>query len=132
MLFSVLVRSDDVRYCPYIALPAAVGQTLMLTTAKHRRLWQTGLYRALIRDLVTGRAEARLDLDVRLPGKVTAAALGLIRLRELDQGGNPLAKEALETLIWSQHRDGSIQEPGDDPDAVAAKTATRSPCVART
>ncbi|MEM1013669.1 MAG: hypothetical protein AAGI46_15790 [Planctomycetota bacterium] len=95
----------------------------MLTVAKLCRLWQTGRHRELVRELVAGRAEGRLALDQRLPGRVTAAAFGLIRLRELGQPDTPFARELSETLTWAQARDGSFAEPGDDAAAVAAKTA---------
>jgi hypothetical protein len=79
----------------------------MHTLSKLSRLWHARRYRALVRDLTRGRPEARLELDTRIGGDLPAAALLLVRLRELNQLETPLAREALERLIWSQNPDGS-------------------------
>jgi hypothetical protein len=95
----------------------------MITLAKLKRLWQNGRHRALIRELVAGRPESRLELDVRLPGRITAAALGVIRLVETNQTRTPLFEELRQTLLWTQNRDGSFSEPADATDETLARTA---------
>ncbi len=94
----------------------------MLTTLKIRRLWQLGRYRALIRELTAGRPEGRLGLDETVGGPVVAAAVGLVRLRELNQTGG-VAEEMRQRLLWTQTRDGSWGEAGDTDDNWFIKTA---------
>ena len=102
----------------------------MLTTLKLRRLWSEGRYRAMIRDLTANRPEGRLSLDKLAGGATVAAALGLIRLRELNQAQTPLATELVRRLTWSQRSDGSWVDAGDDADATLVKTSLAARALA--
>ena len=96
------------------------GTPIMLTNSKLTRLWNQSRYRALIREICDGRPEARLELDQRCGGPVAAAALGMLRLAELNQTHLPLASLLAERVLWSQNRDGSWGGPGDNVPLVTA------------
>lgn len=92
----------------------------MLTSVRLSRLWQTARYRRLMRDVLAGRPEGGLRLDERLGGPLAAAALGLLRMAELNQAGLPLAREMADRLLMCQNRDGSFGDaPADRPPLTA-------------
>ncbi len=100
----------------------------MLTNAKLQRLWQGGRYRALIRELCAGRPEGQLELDKHVgpTSPTAAAALGLMRLIELNQSMHPLAAGWADRLLWEQNADGSWRvatADGGDADATFIVTA---------
>lgn len=98
----------------------------MLTTAKLSRLWKQAQYRALVREVCDGRPEARLELDSRCGGPTAAAALGLMRLVELNQSHLPLAAEFASRLLWTQNRDGSWGGAENEPTALVTALAVRA------
>lgn len=98
----------------------------MLTTAKLSRLWKQAKYRALVREVCEGRPEARLELDTRCGGPTAAAALGLLRLVELNQSHLPLAAELASRLLWTQNRNGSWGGEANEPIPLVTVLAVRA------
>ena len=104
----------------------------MLTPAKLNRLWQQSRHRALVREVAANRPEARLELDARLGGPTLAAALGLMRLGELNQLHQPLARSMRDRLAWSQAGDGSWGERGGGCPVLTAFAARALSATAAT
>lgn len=92
----------------------------MLTTSMLTRLWRTARYRQLIRRLVEGRPESVLALDHRLGGPTAAAALGLLRLGELNHASHPVSAELRDRLLLSQCRDGSWGQTSSEKSMLTA------------
>jgi hypothetical protein len=83
----------------------------MTTVRQLHRLWDERKYRALCGQLLHARVEASPRAERLLEGSCAAAALGLIRLDELDQSHTPLARAMVRCLIASQGIDGAWGDP---------------------
>jgi hypothetical protein len=83
----------------------------VITVRQIQRLWDDRKYHRLIAELIEARVESSPRLATRLDGSIAAAALGLIRLEELDQAHTPLAATLLRCIIASQGNDGGWNDP---------------------
>ncbi len=77
----------------------------MQTVRQIERLWTARHYQRLFRELIANRPEADFKFDLS-PSPIPAAAMGMIRLDELNQAHNPLYRKLLNTVITSQQSDG--------------------------
>src|SRR5438132_8018355 len=94
----------------------------MTTVRKLQKLWSEKAFERLWAHLVTARAEACLDIS-ELSISTAAAALGIIRLDELNQHHVPLYSELVLFLIRQQDADGGWVEPRSTALAVRALLA---------
>src|SRR5262245_45299357 len=78
----------------------------MQTVRQIERHWTGGAYSRLFRELVANRPEAAFQIDLEPAGGVAAAAMGVIRLEELNQSHVPLYSKLIRALVASQDRDG--------------------------
>ena len=78
----------------------------MITVRFIQRLWDARAYDRLIGELLAARVESSPRITSRLSGSTAAAALGLIRLDELNQAHTPIAQKMLRCIIASQSSHG--------------------------
>src|SRR5438105_3178007 len=78
----------------------------MQTVKQMERLWNARQYNKLFQELLCHRPERLLRLDIDNPGSTVAAAMGIIRLDELNQAHVSLATTLLRAVIASQDNDG--------------------------
>jgi hypothetical protein len=83
----------------------------VITVRFIQRLWDGGNYDRLIGELLAARVESSARINSRLTGSTAAAALGLIRLDELNQSHTPIAQKMLRCIIASQTNDGGWNDP---------------------
>ncbi|CAN5515441.1 hypothetical protein BH09PLA1_BH09PLA1_32350 [soil metagenome] len=83
----------------------------MITVRFVQRLWDGRNYDRLIAELLAARVESSPRIASRLTGSTAAAALGLIRLDELNQSHTPIAQTMLRCVIASQTTDGGWNDP---------------------
>lgn len=83
----------------------------MITVRFIQRLWDGRNYQRLIRELLAARIEGSPRVASALSGSTAAAALGLIRLDELNQAHTPVAQKMLRCIIASQGNDGGWNDP---------------------
>jgi hypothetical protein len=83
----------------------------MITLRQIERLWNAKTYRKLVAELLRGRPEASVRLEIELGRAVPAAALTLIRLDELAQAHNPLSRKLLNVVLVGQELDGGWGDP---------------------
>ncbi len=78
----------------------------MMTVRQIERNWDAKTYDRLLGDLLTARPESgfRLGLDSTRP--VCPAALGVIRLDELDQSHAKIYPKLVKTILLAQEADG--------------------------
>ena len=78
----------------------------MMTVRQIERHWDAKTYDRLLGDLLTARPESgfRLGLDPTRP--VSAAALAVIRLDELDQSHAKIYPKLIKTILLAQEADG--------------------------
>jgi hypothetical protein len=74
-------------------------------------LWDARKYDQLIAELLATRVESSPRVTAALSGSTAAAALGLIRLDELNQSHTPIAQNMLRCIIASQGSDGGWNDP---------------------
>jgi hypothetical protein len=86
-----------------------------MVTVKHaERLWNERMYQRLLGEMLANRPEAALRLELEECGPcraIAAAAMGAIRLSELNQSHLPLQSKFLRTLIATQQSDGGWGDP---------------------
>ncbi|MBC8108124.1 MAG: hypothetical protein H7Z14_16175 [Anaerolineae bacterium] len=87
----------------------------MITVRFIQRLWDGRNYDRLIGELLAARVESSPRINSRLTGSTAAAALGLIRLDELNQSHTPVAQKMLRCIIASQTTDGGQESGWNDP-----------------
>ena len=87
----------------------------MITVRFIQRLWDARQYDRLIRELLAARVEGSARVATALSGSTAAAALGLIRLDELNQSHTPVAQKMLRCIIASQASDGASDGGWNDP-----------------
>jgi hypothetical protein len=78
----------------------------MQTTKQIQRRWKARQYPRLMRELMAARPESSLRAEAELTRSVHAAAMGIIRLDELNQPQVPLCRELLHCVLLGQDRDG--------------------------
>jgi hypothetical protein len=83
---------------------------IMQTVRQIERLWTARQYPRLFRELVANRPEASFDIDLEPAGSTAAAAMGIIRLHELDQSHVSLYSTLIRALVASQDKDGGWQD----------------------
>src|SRR5688500_16108573 len=83
----------------------------MTTVKQIERAWTARTYEKLFRELVSSRPESGFRLEVQTSRSALAAAMGVIRLEELNQSHVPLYSKLLRALIGSQDADGGWGDP---------------------
>lgn len=83
----------------------------MITTRHLERLFEAQDWRRLHMELTAGRVEGSASLSRALTRVIPLAALGLIRLDELNQSQHPLYRRFLNVILTAQDRDGGWGEP---------------------
>ncbi len=78
----------------------------MTTVRQMERQWNARGYGRMSRELLTARPEASFRFPTQGFEEARTAALGLIRLDELNQAHVPLASKLVRTLIATQEADG--------------------------
>ena len=83
-----------------------------MMTVKHlERQWNAGHYSKLLVELLEARPEASFEFDSNASQAARVAALGVIRLEELDQSHTSLAATLVRTLLSMQEADGGWGDP---------------------
>ena len=78
-----------------------------MQTVRHiERLWNARQYAKLFGELIANRPEGTFRLEIDTPTSTVAAAMGIIRLDELNQAHVPLYSTFIRALVASQERDG--------------------------
>lgn len=78
-----------------------------MQTVRHiERLWNARQYAKLFGELIANRPESTFRLEIETPTSTVAAAMGIIRLDELNQAHVPLYSTFIRALVASQERDG--------------------------
>ena len=78
-----------------------------MQTVRHiERLWNARQYAKLFGELIANRPESTFRLEIDSPTSTIAAAMGIIRLDELNQAQVPLYSTFIRALVASQDRDG--------------------------
>ena len=83
----------------------------MITIRHIDRLFSDHQHRRLYRELITGRPEATFALEPLLARVVPIAALGMIRLDELNQSASSIYRRLLNVVLKSQQADGGWGDP---------------------
>jgi hypothetical protein len=83
----------------------------MVTLRHVERLFSEQKHSKLYRELIAGRPEADSALEVVLARTVPVAALGIIRLDELNQSQSPLYRRLLNVVLTAQQADGGWDDP---------------------
>src|SRR3954462_14352955 len=83
----------------------------MITVRQIQRLWDEKRYDRLITELLVARVESAVPVKSRLTGSTAAAALGLIRMEELNQAHHLLSQTLLRCILASQGNDGGWNDP---------------------
>ncbi len=102
----------------------------MTTVRQLERLWKDQSYGTLVKDLITARTEGtvpsvREELSSEATKSAVAAALGIIRLAELDQAHVPLFSKLIRRVLELQETDGGWG------DAMTTATCLRALCTSR-
>ena len=83
----------------------------MVTVRQIERLWNAKSYRRLAMELLSARTEGAYRLESELGTSSGAAALGVIRLDELEQSHHPLNRKLLNVILLAQEADGGWGDP---------------------
>jgi hypothetical protein len=83
----------------------------MMTVRQIERMWSAKQYDRLFRDLIANRPESALRAQIELAQPLATAALGVIRLYELNQEHTPLYSTLLKSLLAAQQADGGWSDP---------------------
>jgi hypothetical protein len=78
----------------------------MVTVKLMERLWASKAYGRVVREMLAGRPEASLKLEMELGWAAPAAALMLIRLDELSQQSARLYSTLVRVVLSEQQSDG--------------------------
>jgi hypothetical protein len=78
----------------------------MQTVRQIERLWSARQYGRLFRELLANRPECSFRLGIDSPTSAVAAAIGIVRLDELNQSHVPLYSTFIRAIVASQERDG--------------------------
>src|SRR5580704_16340268 len=78
----------------------------MVTVRQIEKLWNARKYEQLLAGLLANRVEAALADELKSAGSLAAAAMGMIRLDELNQTHVPLFGKFLRAVLAAQHSDG--------------------------
>jgi hypothetical protein len=78
----------------------------MQTVRQIERLWNARQYGRLFRELLANRPECSFRLGIDSPTSALAAAIGIVRLDELNQSHVPLYSAFIRAIIASQEKDG--------------------------
>ena len=83
----------------------------MITLRHIDRLFSEQKHPKLYAELTAGRPEADASLESTLSRAVPVAALGAIRLEELNQSSTPLYHRLINVILTSQRPDGGWSDP---------------------
>ena len=83
----------------------------MITLRNVERLFSEQKHPKLYHQLIAGRPEADSALDGALARAVPVAALGVVRLDELNQSHTPLYRRLLNVVLTAQQKDGGWDDP---------------------
>src|SRR4051794_15294842 len=83
----------------------------MTTIRQIERLWVARRYERLLGELVAHRPEASFRLGRETGMSLPAAAMGVVRLDELDQSHVPLYSRLVRAVIAAQETDGGWGDP---------------------
>jgi hypothetical protein len=83
----------------------------MVTVRQIERLWNAKSFRRLAVELLSTRTEGSYRLENELGNCLGAAALGIIRLDELEQSHHPLNRKLLNVVLLAQEADGGWGDP---------------------
>jgi len=83
----------------------------MVTVRQIERLWDAKAFRRLAAELLSTRTEGTYRLESELGTSLGAAALGIIRLDELQQSHHPLNRKLLNVILLAQEADGGWGDP---------------------
>src|SRR4051812_12048140 len=78
----------------------------MQTVRQIQRLWDAKQYPRLARELMAARPEASLRAEAELARSNPVAAMGIIRLDELNQTHVKLCRQLLNNVLLGQESDG--------------------------
>ena len=78
----------------------------MMTVRQIERLWMANTHDKLLETLLRGRREEKFAGTVCSGSSIVAAALGMIRLDELNQSDAPIFTRLLHTVLSTQEADG--------------------------
>ena len=78
----------------------------MQTVRQIERLWNARQYNRLFGDLIANRPESSFRLEIDAPTSAVAAAVGIIRLDELNQAHVNLYSTLIRAVVASQEKDG--------------------------
>ncbi|HEY8667979.1 MAG TPA: hypothetical protein VIL86_15110 [Tepidisphaeraceae bacterium] len=78
----------------------------MMTVRQIERLWDNQNYQRLCREVVAIRPEAPVVLELDASSAIPAAALGMVRLDELNQSHTALYGRLLRLVLGRQEADG--------------------------
>jgi hypothetical protein len=82
----------------------------MMTVKQMERLWDGRKYQALRDYILSPRVESAFAEELSAGGSLSAAAMGMIRLDELNQTNVPLYGKFLRAVIAAQQADGGWGE----------------------
>jgi hypothetical protein len=82
----------------------------MMTVKQMERLWDGRKYEPLLSYLLCPRVELALAEELTAAGSLAAAAMGMIRLDELNQTHMPLFGKLMRAVIAAQQNDGGWGE----------------------
>lgn len=97
----------------------------MLTVRQIERWWRGGGHERILSELSAGRVEATGEVKTLLVGPVSAAALAVIRLDELNQSAHPLASEFVHYIITHENAAGGWADAATTALCVRALSCSR-------
>jgi hypothetical protein len=83
----------------------------MMTIRQIERMWNAKSYERLFRELIAARPEGSLRAQMQLAQPMATAAMGLVRLYELNQEYTPVYATLLRALLAGQQADGGWGDP---------------------
>lgn len=78
----------------------------MLTVRHMEKRWQAKQYSRLLDELISPRVESLLSGELAATATLAAAALGLVRLEEMDQSHTAICPRLIRTILAHQQADG--------------------------
>src|SRR3954462_8456496 len=78
----------------------------MQTVRQIQRLWDAKQYPRLARELMAARPEASLRAEAELANRIAVAAMGILRLDELNQAHAKLCRQLPHNVMLGQDADG--------------------------
>ncbi len=83
----------------------------MTTTRQIEKLFASRMYQKLLHQLMAVRPESSIRLEMALGHAIPTAAMGIIRLDELNQGHSPIFSQLVRLLLGAQDADGGWGDP---------------------